>query len=132
MADNGSAQSQDTKMWPLPSFHFKVTLGSAGDSNDFTKLKMPGLKKVSDITLKKGIFVSDSQLWKWIGNVNMNIIQRENVTISLLDESHSAVKTWSLTNAWPKKITVEGFKADGNSVAMETLILAHEGIQISE
>ena len=148
MADNGSAQSQDTKMWPLPSFHFKVTLGSvgeisfsevsgletefeeityrAGDSNDFTKLKMPGLKKVSDITLKKGIFVSDSQLWKWIGNVNMNIIQRENVTISLLDESHSAV------NAWPKKITVEGFKADGNSVAMETLILAHEGIQISE
>ena len=62
MADNGSAQSQDTKMWPLPSFHFKVTLGSvgeisfsevsgletefeeityrAGDSNDFTKLKM--------------------------------------------------------------------------------------------
>ena len=149
MADNGSAQSQDTKMWPLPSFHFKVTLGSvgeisfsevsgletefeeityrAGDSNDFTKLK-----KVSDITLKKGIFVSDSQLWKWIGNVNMNIIQRENVTISLLDESHSAVKTWSLTNAWPKKITVEGFKADGNSVAMETLILAHEGIQISE
>ena len=146
MADNGSAQSQDTKMWPLPSFHFKVTLGSvgeisfsevsgletefeeityrAGDSNDFTKLKMPGLKKVSDITLKKGIFVSDSQLWKWIGNVN--------VTISLLDESHSAVKTWSLTNAWPKKITVEGFKADGNSVAMETLILAHEGIQISE
>ena len=67
MADNGSAQSQDTKMWPLPSFHFKVTLGSvgeisfsevsgletefeeityrAGDSNDFTKLKMPGLKK---------------------------------------------------------------------------------------
>ena len=145
MADNGSAQSQDTKMWPLPSFHFKVTLGSvgeisfsevsgletefeeityrAGDSNDFTKLK---------ITLKKGIFVSDSQLWKWIGNVNMNIIQRENVTISLLDESHSAVKTWSLTNAWPKKITVEGFKADGNSVAMETLILAHEGIQISE
>ena len=142
MADNGSTQSQDTKMWPLPSFHFKVTLGSvgeisfsevsgletefeeityrAGDSNDFTKLKMPGLKKVSDITLK------------WIGNVNMNIIQRENVTISLLDESHSAVKTWSLTNAWPKKITVEGFKADGNSVAMETLILAHEGIQISE
>lgn len=78
------------------------------------------------------MFVSDSQLWKWIGNVNMNIIQRENVTISLLDESHSAVKTWSLINAWPKKITVEGFKADGNSVAMETLILAHEGIQITE
>ena len=29
MADNGSAQSQDTKMWPLPSFHFKVKIGRA-------------------------------------------------------------------------------------------------------
>lgn len=152
MAEDGSAQSKDAQMWPLPSFHFKVTLGSigdisfsevsgletefeeityrAGDSNDFTKLKMPGLKKVSDITLKKGVFVSDSKLWDWIGKVNMNIIQRENVTICLLDESHTAVKTWSLTNAWPKKITVEGFKADGNTVAMETLILAHEGIAV--
>ena len=128
MADNGSAQSQDTKMWPLPSFHFKVTLGSvgeisfsevsgletefeeityrAGDSNDFTKLKMPGLKKVSDITLKKGIFVSDSQLWKWIGNVNMNIIQRESM-------SHISCNSLAFATLMPgRRSKVERFKAD--------------------
>ena len=54
----------------------------------------------------------------------------ETVTISLLDESGSPVKTWEVANAWPKKITVEGFKSDANSPAMETLILAHEGVTV--
>ena len=152
MAEDGSAQSQDLKAWPLPSFYFKVTLGSkgdisfsevsgleteyeeityrAGDSPAFTKVKMPGLKKASDVTLKKGVFKSDKALWTWINSVKMNIIPREVVTISLLDEDGKVAQTWELANALPKKITVEGFKADGNTVAMETLILAHEGITI--
>ena len=152
MADNGSAQSQDTKMWPLPSFHFKVTLGSvgeisfsevsglemeydiieyrAGDSPVFTKQKMPGLRKAGEVTLKKGIFKDDKAMWDWINKVKLNTIQRETVTINLLDESGSPVKTWEVVNAWPKKITVEGFKADGNTAAIETLVLAHEGVNI--
>lgn len=36
--------------------------------------------------------------------------------------------SWKLTNAWPKKYTVEGFKANGNVVSMETIVLAHEGV----
>lgn len=146
------AGEKQESAWPLVEFHFQVTLGSkgvisfkevsgldmefdvieyrAGDSKVFSKVKMPGLKKSGDVTLKKGIFISDKNLWDWIGLVNMNTIQRETITISLLDESHTAVQTWELANAWPKKITVEGFKADGNNVAMETLILVHEGITI--
>ncbi len=150
MADDGSAQSQDTKAWPLPEFYFSVKLGDvgqisfkeasgldveydvieyrAGDSPLFTKQKMPGLRKSGDITLKKGIFQGDQALWDWINGVKMNIIKRETVVISLLDENGDAVHTWTLTNAWPKKISVEGFKSEGNNVAMETLVLAHEGV----
>ena len=29
-----------------------------------------------------------------------------------------------------QEITVEGFKADGNTAAIETLVLAHEGVNI--
>lgn len=152
MADNGSAQSASTQAWPLPSFFFKITLGSkgvvscsevsgleteydmieyrAGDSPLFTKQKMPGLKKTSDVTLKKGVFKDDKVLWDWINSVKMNTIQRESVTICLLDESGGVAKTWELANAWPKKITIEGFKADGNTAAFETLILAHEGVTV--
>ncbi len=153
MADNGSAQSASTQAWPLPSFYFKVSVDGigdiscsevsgletefdvieyrAGDSPVFTKLKMPGLRKTSDVTLKKGMFKDDKAMWDWLNQVTLNIIERKTVTISLLDESGSPVKTWQLTNAWPKKITIEGFKSDGNTAAIETLILAHEGVTLA-
>lgn len=145
-----AGEAQDKNVWPLPAFYFKVNIEGigdisfkevsgldveyevmeyrAGDSKDFTKIKMPGLRKSSDVTLKKGIFVSDNKFWTWIGEVKMNTIKRRTVTISLLDESGSVAQSWKLENAWPKKVTVEGFKADGNDTAMETMILVHEGI----
>ena len=48
----------------------------------------------------------------------------------MMKESGKPVKTWEVVNAWPKKITVEGFKSDGNTVAIETLVLAHEGVNV--
>lgn len=152
MADTGSAQSQSTQAWPLPSFYFKVSISNvgdiscsevsgldveydvieyrAGDSKIFTKQKMPGLRKSGDITLKKGIFKDDKAMWDWLNKVTLNTIQRETVTISLLDEKGGVAKTWEVVNVWPKKITVEGFKADGNTAAIETLVLAHEGVNV--
>ena len=152
MAEDGAAQSGTTQAWPLPSFYFKVSVTDvgdiscsevsgleteydmieyrAGDSPVFTKQKMPGMRKASDVTLKKGIFKDDKAMWDWINSIKLNTIKRATVTISLLDESGKPVKTWELTNAWPKKITVEGFTADGNTAAIETLILAHEGVTV--
>ena len=152
MAEDGAAQSGTTQAWPLPSFYFKVSVTDvgdiscsevsgleteydmieyrAGDSPVFTKQKMPGMRKASDVTLKKGIFKDDKAMWDWINSIKLNTIKRATVTISLLDESGKPVKTWELTNAWPKKITVQGFKADGNTAAIETLILAHEGVTV--
>lgn len=153
MADNGATQSASTQAWPLPSFYFKVSVDGigdiscsevsgletefdvieyrAGDSPVFTKVKMPGLRKTSDVTLKKGMFKDDKAMWDWLNQVNLNTIERKTVTVSLLDESGSPVKTWQLTNAWPKKITIEGFKSDGNTAAIETLVLAHEGVTLA-
>ena len=138
--------------WPLPEFYFKVSITEvgemsfkevsgldmefdvidyrAGDSKEFTKVRMPGLRKHGDVTLKKGIFISDKKFWTWIGEVRQNTIKRRTVTISLLNEKGDPAQTWKLVNAWPKKITVEGFKADGHGVALETVILVHEGITI--
>lgn len=152
MADNGSAQSASTQSWPLPNFYFKVSISNvgdiscnevsgleteyeeityrAGDSPIFTKQKMPGLRKAGDLTLKKGIFKDDKAMWDWINKIKLNTVQRETATVSLLDESGSPVKTWEAVNVWPKKLTVEGFKAEGNTPAFETLLLAHEGVNV--
>ena len=152
MADNGAAQSASTQAWPLPSFYFKVSISNvgdiscseisgleveydvieyrAGDSQIFTKTKMPGLLKTNEITLKKGIFKDDKAMWDWINKIKLNTIQRESATVSLMDESGSVAKTWKIANVWPKKFTIEGFKADSNTPAFESLILVHEGVTV--
>ena len=140
--------------WPVPAFHFKVTIGSkgeiafqevsgldteydiieyrAGNSVDFTTVKMTGLKKHSDITLKKGMFAKDSALFDYFASVKMNTVARENVTIQLLDESHSPLFTWSLKNAVPKKVTGASLNAKNSEAAMEELVLAHEGLTMTK
>lgn len=149
MADDGSAQS--TTLWPLPKFYFEVKWDSevmsfqevsgldteaqiieyrAGDSKEFTTIKMPGLKKSGNVTMKKGVFKSDNKFWKWFSQVKMNTIKRVPVTISLLDESGKPTMVWTLANAWPTKITGTDLKADGNEAAIETIEIAHEGLKI--
>ncbi len=149
MADDGSAQS--TSIWPIPKFHFEVKWDSevmsfqevsgldiesqtieyrSGDSPEFSTVKMPGIKKFSNITMKKGVFKSDNKFWTWFNDIKMNTIKRIPVTISLLDESGSPTMVWTLTNAFPTKITGTDLKSDGNEVAIETIEIAHEGLTI--
>ena len=57
---------------------------------------------------------------------------RKDVTIKLLDEEHQPIITWTLAKAWPTKISSTDLKADGNEVAIETMVLVHEGLSIVE
>jgi phage tail-like protein len=140
--------------WPIPAFHFKVTIGSigevafqevsgldteydvieyrAGNSVDFSVVKMTGLKKTSDITLKKGMFAGDTQLFDYFSKVKMNTISHETVTIQLLDEEHKPLFTWTLKNAFPKKVTGASLNAKNSEAAMEELVLAHEGLTMAK
>ncbi len=150
MADEGSKQS--TSVWPLPKFHFEVQWGSevmsfqevsgldvetqaleyrAGNSNAFAPVKMPGLKKFGNVTLKKGVFTGDAKFWDWINQVKMNTIQRVPVTIRLLDEAGKPTAVWTLASAWPTKITGTDLKAEGNQVAIESIEIVHEGLTIA-
>lgn len=150
MADNVSSQSASTQAWPLPNSYFKISFTNVGEmyctevsglemkydtigysvENSPVYTKMPGLRKAGNVTFKKCIFKDDKEIWDWINKAKLNTIQRKSVTVSLLDESGSPVKTWEIVNAWPKKIIVEDFKSDGNTAAVETMILAHEGVNV--
>ncbi len=148
-----AGEAQDA-VWPLPKFYFTVSLGSQdstvsfqevsgldtetqpieyrhGDNPVFSTIKMPGIVKTGNVTLKKGIFVNDNNFWKWYDAIKMNTIKRETVVIQLLDESAKPTMTWTLTNAWPTKITGTDLKSDANEVAVESLELAHEGLTIA-
>lgn len=150
MADDGSAQNA---IWPLPSFSFQVSWGSQqkiafqeisgldaetqvieyrhSNSKDYSTLKMPGIAKYSNITMKKGIFVKDQTFWDWYSKISMNIYPRTTVVIQLLDENQAPTMTWTLKNAWVTKVSGPSLKSDGNEVAIETIEVAHEGLTIA-
>jgi phage tail-like protein len=91
---------------------------------------MPGLKKASDVTLKKGIFTTDVTLFEWFAQNNMNTIERKTVQIMLLNESGDTEITWTLTNAFPKQVQGTDLNSTSSEVAVETIVLAHEGLTV--
>ncbi len=137
--------------YPLPKFHFLVEWGGTkigftevsgmeveteaieyrdGASPEYSKIKMPGMRKYSNITLKRGTFKSDNEFFDWFNKVKLNTIERRDITISLLDEEHNPVVVWKVKNAWPSKVTSTDLKSDGNEAAIESMELVHEGLVI--
>ncbi|BEV03829.1 phage tail protein [Chryseobacterium gambrini] len=101
-----------------------------GASPDFSKIKMPGMAKFGNITLKRGTFKGDNDYFEWLQTVQMNTVERRSITISLLDENGTPAVTWKVKNAFPLKLQSTDLKAEGNEVAIETLEIAHEGLTI--
>ena len=94
-----------------------------------TARKLPGLAKYPNVTLKRGI-TGRTDLFEWWKSVRDGQVQRRDVTITLLDEQRQAVLRWHLRNAFPVKIEGPSLNATGNEVEIETLELAHEGLEI--
>ena len=99
---------------------------------EFSTVKMPGVREGSDITMKKGVFAQDSPLFDYFTRVQMNTAQRETVTIQLLDEAHNPMFTWTLNNAYPLKLTSTDINAKSSEVAIEEIVLAHEGLSFEK
>ncbi len=137
--------------YPLVKFHFQVEWGGTrigftevsgldvetepveyreGSSPEYSKIKMPGMQKYGNITLKRGTFRSDNEFYQWWNTVNLNTIERRDIIISLMNEEHEPVVTWKIKNAWPAKIQSTDLKADGNEVAIESMEIVHEGLTI--
>jgi phage tail-like protein len=137
--------------YPLPKFHFTVDWGGErvsftevsgldveteiieyreGASRSYSKQKIPGMQKYANVVLKRGVMPADNGFFAWWDTVSLNKVERRDVTISLLNESHEPVMVWKVVEAWPAKVTGTDLKADGNEIAIETIELAHEGISV--
>jgi phage tail-like protein len=93
-----------------------------------TPRKLPGMTKHSNIVLKWGLS-DDLQLYNWHRDAVQGKVQRKNGSIVLLDRAGQETRRWNFVNAWPTKWDGPDFSAEGNDVAIETLELAHEGIE---
>jgi phage tail-like protein len=148
----GSGGSPVTSPWPQPKFSFSVefTVGGKtskfyaqevagleqtneieyrhGNDKVFSTVIPPGLIKAPDVTLKKGFGVKDDTFFKWDQQQSRNDIVRGTVVINLLDEKGGTTMSWTLTNAFPKKLTGINRSRD----AFETVVIAHDGLTIKK
>jgi phage tail-like protein len=139
------------EQYPLPVFHFRVEWGGTrigfsevsgltqenqaieyrdGSFLEYSSIKMPGLRKFSNVTLKRGIVKADNDFFRWLSSIKLNQVERRDVTISLLNEEHNPVMVWKILRAFPVKVEGPGLKASGNEVAIESIELAHEGLEL--
>jgi phage tail-like protein len=98
-------------------------------SEDITVRKMPGLKKFTNITFKRGT-TGDLAFWNWILQGMNGTAVRTEGSILLLNESRQEVMRWNFKRAWPIKWTGPGLNAKNNEIAMETVEICHEGLAI--
>jgi len=140
------------EIYPLVKFHFSVDWGGTnigftevsgldvetelieyrqGASPEYSKIKMPGMQKYSNITLKRGTFKNDNEFYQWWNTVQLNTIERRDITIKLLNEDHDPVITWTVKSAFPIKVQSTDLKGDGNETAIESMEVAHEGLTIT-
>jgi phage tail-like protein len=93
-----------------------------------TVLKLPGLTKYANIVLRLGI-IKDAELWNWQKTVIQGKVDRRNGSIILLDDQGNEVVRWNFFNGWISKWTGPALNAKGNEVAIETIEIAHEGLE---
>lgn len=137
--------------YPLPVFHFQVDWGGTrmgfsevsgldvevqpieyreGNSPSYSTMKMPGLPKYGNITLKRGIVPRDNEFFDWLDTARLNKVERRDITISLLNEDHEPVMVWMVKNAWVTKLTGPLLNATANEVAIESMEVAHDGLVV--
>ena len=136
---------------PLTTYHFTVEWGGRrisftevsgldietevvhhreGGSPEYNDKLMPGRIKYSNLVFKRGIIAGDNDFYQWINTINLNTVERRDITIRLLDESHEPIVTWRVKNAFPVKYTSPILSATENNIAIEILEIAHEGFNM--
>ncbi|HUW66765.1 MAG TPA: phage tail protein [Candidatus Nanoarchaeia archaeon] len=98
-----------------------------GGAND-VEYKLPKGTKYSNITLKRGITDFDL-IWRWYDDVINGKIKRKNGLIVLYDQAGLALVIWGFVDAYPIMLDGPSLNATSNTIATQTLTLAHHGLK---
>jgi len=114
-----------------------------GNSGSLAPVKIPGLVKHGNVTLKFG-YTSNNAFKTWIqecvsetrGEMPRSEVQIEMIDINsgapqgIVEQTTPGGKVWLLTNAWVTKYTAPDLNASTSEVAIESVELAYEELII--
>jgi phage tail-like protein len=98
------------------------------EGGDLLTRKLPGLRKYTNIILKRGVTKS-AELQNWHRNILNGVADRRNGSIILLDDERTEVVRWKFWQGFPAKWEGPELRANGNEVAIESIEICHEGIE---
>ena len=96
-----------------------------GGENRFIH-KFPGRARFGDLVLKRGL-LTGSAVRAWCEAAIQDLdIQPTTVWVTILDEAHEPLQTYTFINAWPKKWSVSDLNAESSELVVESLELAYQ------
>jgi phage tail-like protein len=98
------------------------------EGTDRAARKEPGDVSYSNVVLRRGL-TSSKELFKWWAGVAAGNQDRRNVSVVLLDSRGQDAARWNVHRAWPARYAVSILDAELDTVVMEILELANEGIE---
>jgi phage tail-like protein len=100
-----------------------------GGQNGFVH-RLPGRVEYGNLTLRRG-YAMRNELFDWLVTSvgQRRTLVKQTVTVSLVDQSGGTVMSWTFLDAFPVKWSGPSFKAGDNAIALESLELAHNGMQ---
>jgi len=103
----------------------------AGNSKENSVIKLTGLNKCTDVTMKRGV-IGTLDLYDWLDQIrNGDQKALRTVTVQLQNEDHTdVVQTWKLLRARIVKHTSGPFNARSSDVVLEELVLAYERLEL--
>jgi phage tail-like protein len=129
----GNTDGPDAGFQECSGIGMEVTVAEYrnGNHKENSVMKIMGMNKATDVTLKRGV-IGSLTLYSWLNEIrNGSPNQLRTVKIQLQSEDHSqVVMTWKLLRARIIKHTSGPLNAKGTDVAMEELVLAYERLEM--
>jgi phage tail-like protein len=125
---DGIARAAFSEVGGLDSETAVIEYRVGGEPN--TVRKLPGLTKYANIVLRRGI-TQDAELWNWRLTVVQGNVDRRNGSIILVDDDGTEVVRWNFFHGWIAKWEGPALSSKGNEVAIETVEIAHEGLELA-
>ncbi len=102
-----------------------------GNEVPLTVRKLPGMTKYTNIALKWGL-TDSRELFDWYTDITKGKIERKNGSIVLMDTDGVTEKIrWNFFEGWPCKWVGPSLNARANEVAIETLEIAVERLELA-
>ena len=102
-------------------FETDVVEYTHGASLESVPMKSPGKPKYGNITLKQGVFKSNSEAYDWLREIRTDDTARRNITVTMLDQNQNPVIVWQVVNCWISKLTTPNLNAGSSEAAIQTM-----------